>query len=189
MGRNCAFKQSNALAHDEFDLDLTGEGFAPVLAVASADTTVGSTASAERDPTVGRTCPGSFRVRGVFKGYTSTTTEVATGDLRFPSASWSSAKALHAWVKVQPADAPLQGIQLFVVSGSDYRFAGTFDTSMFMFGIWYEMVLPLAASSSFDPTMVSRVGLQLILKFAGSEGVPATPPTVSVWMDDIWVEK
>jgi hypothetical protein len=29
----------------------------------------------------------------------------------------------------------------------------------------------------------------MFLKDAGSAGIPATPPTTSVWMDDVWVEK
>lgn len=185
----CAFTGPNALAHDEFNHDLTGEGFSPVLAVTSAMTTVGSTVTAEWDSAIGRVCPGSFRLTAAFKGYSSSSAEVMIGDIRFPAADWTGAKALHVWVKVQPTDAPLQGVQLFVVSGSDYRFLGVYDNSRFAFGTWYEMVLTLPASASFDPTLVSRVGLQVFLKSAGSAGIPATPPTTNVWLDDIWVEK
>jgi hypothetical protein len=186
----CVFTRTNALAHDEFNRDLTGEGFAPIIPLASAATTVGSTASVAWDSTVGRTCAGSFRTTAVFKGYsTSTAKEVVTGEMRFPAANWSGAKALHAWIKVDPVTAPLEGIQLFVVSGSDYRFAGTFDSSQFAFGIWYEMVLSLTPSSYVDPTAVSRVGLQIPLNVAGTQGNPATAPTITAWIDDIWVEK
>jgi hypothetical protein len=127
-------------------------------------------------------------VTGTFKGYASTS-EVATGDLRFASVDWSGAKTLHAWVKVQPTNAPLQGIQLFIVSGSDYRFAGRYDNSQFVSGTWYELTLPLTASSFLDPTSVYRLGLQIVLKLEGSPDIPATPPTTSAWLDDIWVEQ
>ena len=179
----------NALAYDAFDQGLTGEGFAPVLVVAVPPTSSGSTASVAWDSAVGRTCPGAFRLTGVFKGYSSSA-DKAIGDLRFSAANWSGAVALHAWVRVDPASAPLEGIQLFVVSGASAgSFVGVFDSSQFAYDTWYEMVVPLVAGSQYDPTSVLRVGLQIVLKTAGSPGIPASPPTTSAYMDDIWVEK
>ncbi|MEP7049086.1 MAG: hypothetical protein ABJB12_01985 [Pseudomonadota bacterium] len=185
----CVSSHPNALAFDGFDQGLTGEGFAPVMGVAAQTTSKGSTASVAWDPAVGRTCLGAFRVTGVFKGYGSSA-EIAIGDVRFPSAHWSGAIALHAWVKVDPATAPLQGIQLFVVSGNAAQFfLGTFDSASFSYGLWYEMVVPLKAGGDYDPTTVSRVGLQIALKTAGSPGIPASPPTTSAWLEDVWVER
>jgi hypothetical protein len=187
MSDPCAFTNTNAMAHDEFDHDLTGEGFGPIVSDASTTTTVGSTASAAWDPAVGHVCQGSFRLTGVFKGYA--TSEVALANMVFPSANWSGAKALHAWVKVDPATAPLSGLQIFVVSGSEFRFAAAYDGMAFALGTWNELIINLAPSGAVDPTSVYRVGAMMFLKDAGSAGIPATPPTTSVWMDDVWVEK
>lgn len=185
----CVSSHTNAFAFDGFDGGLTGMGFDPVLAVAAQQTSNGSTASVAWDATVGRTCPGAFRVTGAFNGYSSGG-EVAIGDVRFPSANWSGAIALHAWVKVDPATAPLQGTQLFVVSGSNGQlFASVFDSSAFSYGVWYEMIVPLKAGTNYDPTTVSRVGVQIVLRAPGSPGIPATPPTTSAWLDDVWVEQ
>jgi hypothetical protein len=185
----CVSSHPNALAFDGFDDGLTGMGFAPVMAVAAQATSNGSTASVAWDAAVGKTCPGAFRVTGDFKGYSSSA-ELAIGDVRFPATDWSGAITLHAWVKVDPSTAPLQGIQLFVVSGSSGQlFASTFDSSMFSFGVWYEMAVPLKVGTSYDPKTVSRVGVQIVLKAAGSPGIPMSPPTTSAWLDDIWVEQ
>jgi hypothetical protein len=184
----CAFSHPNAIAYDAFDEGLTGEGFAPVV-TSSQMTSDGSPVTAAWDSAVGRTCPGAFRLTSAFKGYSSTA-EVGIGDIRFPAVNWSEAGALHAWIKVNPASAPIQAIQFFVVSGpGGGGFASAYDNSMFAFDTWYEMVIPIEASSHFDPTSVLRVGLQIILKTAGSPNIPASPPTTSAWMDDIWVER
>jgi len=186
----CVSSHAGALAFDGFDQGLTGGiGFAPAIAVAAQATSNGSTASVAWDATVGKSCPGAFRVTGDFKGYSSSS-EIAIGDVRFPAADWSGATALHAWVKVDPSTAPLQGIQLFVVSGSGGElFAGAFDSSAFSYGVWYEMLVPLQADTHYDPKTVSRVGVQIVLKAAGSPGIPMSPPATSAWLDDIWVEQ
>jgi hypothetical protein len=184
----CAFTPPNALAYDAFDQGLTGVGFDPVLAVASPSGN-GAAVTAAWDSAAGRTCPGALLITSAFKSYASNA-DTATGDIEFPSANWTGAVALHAWVKINPSTSPLVGVQLFVVSGAGAaKFAGLFDSSRFTFGTWYEMVLPLQADTHFDPSNVLRVGLQVVLKAAGSADIPASPPTTYAVLDDIWVEK
>jgi hypothetical protein len=187
----CVLSHPNALAFDGFDGGFSGEGFALATSTSGVSTVNGSTASTAWDAAVGLTCPGSLRLTGVFKGYTASTTmsENANGDLRFTATNWTEAVALHAWVKVDPATAPVQTIELFAVSGTNFLYDPIDDHTVFRNGKWNEMVLPLKASTTFDPTTVIRIGIEIILSPAGSPGNPAVPPTTSAWLDDVWVEK
>jgi hypothetical protein len=187
----CVFSPSNAIAFDGFDGGFSGEGFALATSTSGVSTVNGSTASTAWDAAVGLTCPGSLRLTGVFKGYTSSTTqsENANGDLRFTAANWTAAVALHAWVKVDPATAPVKDIELFAVSGTNFLYDPVDDGTVFRNGKWNEMVLPLKAGTVFDPTSVIRIGIEIILNPAGTAGDPAVPPTTSAWLDDVWVEQ
>jgi hypothetical protein len=91
-------------------------------------------------------------------------------------------------VKLTPANAPLSEVRFFVMSGDNYLFRSTFDTSNFRNGEWNEMVLSLEPGEDFDVTKARRVGVQLTLLRAGTAGIPAEPPTIDFWLDDIWVE-
>jgi hypothetical protein len=126
-----------------------------------------------------------------FKGYPLSPTpgELAIGDFRFAPADWTGASALHAWVKVEPTAAPLQGVRWFVISGTNFLYASVFDTAAFRKGNWNEMILPLQNGAAFDPASVIRVGIQILLKTADSPGIPSAPPTTYVSVDDLWVEK
>jgi hypothetical protein len=186
----CAFSHPGAIAFDGFDGGLSGLGFALATTMSSVSTVNDSTAGTAWDAAVGLTCPGSLQLRAVFKGYSNTATaEKAIGDLRFTTANWTGAVALHASVKVDPATAPLQSVTLFVLSGTDFRFDTITDETSFRNGEWNEMVLPLQAGTAFDPTAVARIGLNMVLKPAGTAGNPKAPPTTNAWLDDVWLEK
>jgi hypothetical protein len=49
------------------------------------------------------------------------------------------------------------------------------------------MIFPLPGTK-LDVTKVRRLGVQLTLDRAGTSNIPATPPTVDVWIDDVWLE-
>jgi hypothetical protein len=168
-------------------------GFSNSTTQASVVSTHGTETSSEWQPLVGNSCPGSLHLEAQFKDYAAGTPddedELAFVDLRFANTDWSGAKALHAWVKVDPGTAPIAGLQLFVLSGQSFSYASVFEYEAFRNGEWTEFVLPLTEGVKFDATMVYRLGLELRLNREGTLGNPPQPPTVDVWMDDVWVER
>jgi hypothetical protein len=185
-GAPCVFSHPKALAFDGFDGGLNGSGFS--LATTTASVGNNGTASSVWDSAAGHSCPGALRLTIDFKGYSASST-TATGDLRFKLADWTGATVMHAWVKVSPGDAPLQGVQLFVFSDTTaFRFDSAYDDAGFRSGEWNEMILSLQPGSAYTPSQVFRIGLQVILKTAGSSGNPAVPPVTTVWLDDVWIE-
>jgi hypothetical protein len=185
----CVWAPEGSTHYDGFDAGLDGTGFGSVLTTASAYSTLGATASSGWDDAVGKTCPGSLAFEAAFKGYVSGQKEEnAIADLRFEDADWTGATKVHAWVRVSPSNAPITGVQFFVMSGSSYLYRSVFDDHKFAPGEWYEVVLPLGVGNDYDPKLVRRVGLKIILRAAGVAGNPPVAPTVQAWLDDIWVE-
>jgi len=186
----CAFAHSMSAAFDVFNTGLSGTGFELATATATNVSTHQGTSSAGWDASIGLTCAGAWHLTADFKGYSpATTTELAIGDLRFSPSNWTGHAALHAWVKVEPTSAPIQGVQFFLVSDfSKFLYESSFDESVFRNGRWNEMVLSLAPNANCNPAQVIRIGIQLALQPAGTSGNPATPPVTDVWMDDVWVE-
>jgi hypothetical protein len=185
----CVWVPQGSTHYDGFDGGLDGTGFGPVLTTVAVYSTLGATATRSWDDAVGKTCPGSFLLETAFKGYVGAPkAEYAIADMRFEGADWTGATKLHAWLRVSPNDAPLTGVQLFVMSGSSYLYASVFEGNKFAFGQWFELVLPLSPGKDYDPKLVSRVGVQVTLRPEGAAGNPPVAPTVQAWLDDIWVE-
>jgi hypothetical protein len=178
-----------ASIYNDFDTSIEGPGFPAALAVVSVDTTKGSTSSSSWDLAVGASCPGALHFAAQFVEYVSASPdERAYGSLAFTPSDWSGAAELHVRVRIAPADAPLSEVRLFVMSGDNFLYRSTVDTTTFRNGEWNEMVVPLAPDTTFDATKAHRVGVALTLSRAGTSGIPADPPTIHFWLDDIWVE-
>jgi hypothetical protein len=187
---SCGPPEEGVTNYSNFDEGLSGPGFAnqgPSVAIA---TTKGTTGSWERDPDVGNACPGALHFSFAFKGYASGSDadEVANGNYYFAPVNWTSAAAVHAMVKVSPANAAITGVRFYVVSGAQYLYYYVFDTTAFKTGEWNEMVLSPSAGPYYDPTSVRQLGVEVRLLRAGTSGIPAQPPLVEVWFDDIWLE-
>lgn len=186
----CVWKAAGSHYADGFDSGLDGNGFADAVTTSSMTSTLGATASSEWDAEAGKSCPGALHLQAVFKDYASgqAADEVATADLRFADVDWTGATKLHAWVRVSPVSAPITGVQLFVLSGSSFLYKSLFDDASFPSGQWYELVMPLAPGASYEPKVVRRLGVKIILRRDGAANNPAQAPTVDVWLDDIWVQ-
>jgi hypothetical protein len=187
--QGCVTPHAGQLGYEDFDTGLIGVGFPDALANCSLGTLLGATCSEQLDPNTGKTCPGALRLSTAFKSYASGTAndENAFLNLEFSLADWRQATALHAWVKVSPASAPLSGVQLYVIAGDGYKYASIFDSGTFRSGNWYEMVFRLA-EADLDLTKVRRMGVRITLNRAGTPGIPDTPPPIDVLVDDVWLE-
>jgi hypothetical protein len=187
---SCPLAPLGATTYVTFDTGLEGPGFVDAITDCTAESTKGGLCSSEWDPSVGSSCPGALHIVASFQDYASGAEphESVHGGLYFDDADWSSATALHATVKVAPTSAPLDGIRFFVISGNNYRYTSIFDGQTFENGAWNEMTLKLVAGAEFDPTEVKQLGVQVVLKRADASGIPAEPPTVDVWLDDVWLE-
>ena len=177
------------LRYEDFDTALTGRLFPDPFVNSTITTTLGSTCTVTRDPTVGKTCAGALHVSAGFQGYAAlgAPNERAFGQIDFAPTDWSDAAALHVKIKVQPSDAPITGVRLFVLSGADYAYDSIFDGSSFKAGDWYELVFPLSGTT-LDLAAVRRVGVEIALNRAQPAGAAVPPPTVDIWLDDIWLE-
>ena len=190
-GAPCVFTHPKALAFDGFDGGLSGSGFLLANTTSSISMLNNATASSAWDSAVGHSCPGAVRLTADFKGYSADSANPgqAAADLRFSTSDWTGATLMHAWVKISPGNAPLQGILVFVFSDTTaYRYASIYDDNAFRNGGWNEYVLMLKAGSSYNPAQVFRMGIQLILNPAGVSGNPAVPPVTTAWFDDVWTE-
>jgi hypothetical protein len=125
-----------------------------------------------------------------FMGYASGTAsnERAIVDLHFSQANWIGAVELRAWVKVEPAAAPLAGVRFFVLSGNSFLYDSVYDDTRFRSGQWNEMVLPLTPGANFDPARVLRIGVEIGLQRQGEGTNPPLSAPIHVWIDDVWVK-
>jgi hypothetical protein len=181
---------SDVATYSAFDDGLDGNGFASSSIDSVVDTTHAASSTSGWDSLIGNRCPGSLQYSYVFKAYAvnSDPDEVGFGNYFFASMNWSSVSAVHAMVKVSPANAPITGVRFFVLSGSQYLYDSVLDSTRFKSGGWNEMILRPVAGSSYDPTDVYRLGVEIRLLRAGSLGIPAQTPKIEVWLDDIWLE-
>ena len=173
-----------------FDDGLAGPGFLNPALTAEVTTNLGATASSEWDAQEGASCPGALHFSFAFKEYASgaAANELGIGTLHFEKADWSDSRALHLRAKVSPPGAPLAGVQFFVMSGDDYRYYATFDGAKFKAGDWYDVLVQPVSGAHYDATKVFRLGVQAtLLKAEQAEGTPL-PPTIDVWLDDVWLE-
>ena len=190
-GTPCEFTHPKARSFDGFDGGLSGTGFANANTTSSINMLNNAIVSSKWDSSVGHSCPGSVRLTADFKGYStdSTNSNAAAADLRFGTSDWTGATQMHMWVKISPGSTPLQAIQVFVFSDTTaFRYASLYDDNAFRNGDWNEYVLSLNPGSSYNPTQVFRIGIQIILNPAGTTGNPAVPPVTTAWFDDVWTE-
>jgi hypothetical protein len=155
--------------------------------------------------TEGDTCPGSLSLSA------DITTFGEKVQAQFPygnystgvgGLNWSHLTTLHASVKVTAtADvySAVHGVQLFVQSGGinypDYLSSDSsfIHGSVLSDGMWHDLTLTLTPGTSYDPTEVDQIGVQI-------EGAPVfdqdaavdagtiTFGTAVLYVDDIWVE-
>lgn len=186
----CAPPGSGVTVYLGFDDGLAGPGFLNPALTAEVTTNLGATASSEWDAQEGASCPGALHFSFAFKEYASgaAANELGIGTLHFEKADWSDSRALHLRAKVSPPGAPLAGVQFFVMSGDDYRYYATFDGAKFKAGDWYDVLVQPVSGAHYDATKVFRLGVQAtLLKAEQAEGTPL-PPTIDVWLDDVWLE-
>jgi hypothetical protein len=185
----CEFLHPGATEYNGFDGGLDGTGFTSATTTTALVTTLGTTATSHWDAMVGRSCPGSLHMEAQFKGYASGTAsdERAIVDLHFSQADWTGAVELRAWIKVEPAAAPLASVQFFVLSGNAFLYDSAYDNVRFRSGQWTEMVLPLTLETNFDPSRVLRIGVELSLQRQGEGTNPPLSAPIDVWIDDVWV--
>jgi len=186
----CEPEEPGVTVYNGFDGGVDGPGFSSAEVAADVDTTLKATTSALWDSQEGSRCPGSLRLSCAFKGYASGAAADEKGFMNyfFDRRDWSAAAALHAMVRVSPSAPPISGVRLFVLSGDNYLYHSVLDATAFKNGGWNEMRLPLQSDTYYDPTKVHRIGVEVALLRSGSPGIPATPPVVDVWVDDIWLE-
>jgi hypothetical protein len=185
----CMTPHAGQLRYEDFDTALTGPLFPDAVVNSTVTTTLGTTCTVTRDPTVGNTCAGALHVSAGFQGYAAldAPNEKAFGQIDFALTDWSDGAALHVKVKVQPSNAPVTGVRLFLLSGADYAYDSIFDGRSFKAGDWYELVFPFSGTP-LDLTVVRRVGVAIILNRAEAADAAVAPPTVEIWLDDIWLE-
>lgn len=185
----CAPPRTGLTTYMSFDHGIEGGGFLEASSKGEVATTKGATALSLWDPDAGSSCLGALRFSFSFKEYVSGSAadERGFGTYQFKSMNWSDTAALHTTIKVSPANAPITGVRFFVMSGA-YLFYSSFDGSQFKSGEWQEVVLEPVSGDSYDPTNVFRLGIQVDLVRAGAPGIPATPPTIDIWLDDVWLE-
>jgi hypothetical protein len=156
---------------------------------------------------IGHTCPGSMEVTNPFTAYfakqetSNTQYNYGLGGDGGLAHNWVGYKTLHLWIKVTTTAASyagLNGVQVFVQSGSDYQHyrSSYYYYTTFTDGAFHHVTQDLtpnldadaASGSEFDPTQVNDFGVQV--QAAGSEpdGGPATPSTFQMYVDDIWLE-
>jgi hypothetical protein len=151
--------------------------------------------------TDGDTCPGALKTVAPFSGYAAqfVQTQYAYGA---SPANWTGHQTLHLNVKITVATAvdyaAINGVQPFVQSDSNFQYrAGAFvGGSTFSDGAFHSISVDLtpapdagAGNNGFDPTQVVQFGVQLLSEASAPlPGGPATAPTVTVILDDIWLQ-
>jgi len=171
------------LVASSFDTAGDSEGWQASSVPAISGQTVAQTSSD------GHTCPGALSSTFPFTSYgQSGSTSVFLGSI-----SLAGRKALHAWIKLPPPAggySVLSGVQLFVQSGNFATFNNQFGAvTGFSDGTWHEVVLDLMAAT--PPVMlndVDGIGVAVFTVNSQPGGAPAAPGSVTVLIDDVWVE-
>ncbi len=146
-------------------------------------------------PTEHNTCPGALSMTVDFVSYGDPGASVSTTFGNTP-ANWTGFSKLHIWVKLVTTDyTAINGIQSFINSNgyANYSNSNVFlGGSTFSDGAFHELVFdlnhPNTSTGAVFFSVINKMGVQLLVKGAPTEGgVPSAAP-VDVLIDDVWLE-
>jgi hypothetical protein len=102
---------------------------------------------------------------------------------------WTGKTKLHAWAKIDASNGVNHiSFPQFYANTSDFNhYISGQAVGNWYDGAWHEYVVDLPATG-WDKTAVKTYGLQINLKGAAPASGPTTPPTTTVYLDDIWLE-
>ena len=145
----------------------------------------------------GHSCPGAAQLLIPFASYgQNADLEINPG----PPMDFTGKTTLHFWVKVQiPAStaAAINGVQAFVNTGGYSKYKGNFvgfsnalpGGGSFADGNWHEIIFDIAGNlGSITVNVINQFGIQIVTAGSAPGGGPATPPTVTLFVDDVWLE-
>jgi|GEM_PF-5169362 len=147
--------------------------------------------------TDGHSCLGALQMTIPFTAYgQNTDAEINPG----PPMDFTGKSKLHFWAKVQVAGgatAAINGVQFYVNTGGYSKYSGHFislsaalpDGGSFADGNWHEGVYDISGNTAnIVIGVINQFGVQVLTQSAAPSGGPATPPTVTLLIDDIWLE-
>lgn len=142
--------------------------------------------------TDGHTCPGAVTFTSPFTTYGPGGTAVEQTALTHfygtPQPDWTGSSKLHLWAKVvTDSPAAVNGIQAYVSSGPAFTFTGQF-AGLAAAGGWQEIVIDFTMHPEIVFSRIDGIGVEVQLKAAAPAAGPATPPSVTLLVDDIWLE-
>ncbi len=88
-------------------------------------------------------------------------------------------------------------MQAFVNTGGYSKYKGNFigfsntlpDGGSFADGNWHEILFDIAGNSgSITVNDIDQFGVQIVTAGSAPGGGPATPPSVTLFVDDVWLE-
>jgi len=147
----------------------------------------------------GMPCPGALRLSVDFSYGQTASAAIFYGDsMNGVPADWSGKSKLHAWIKLESGMATaLNGIQLFVQNAS-VRGPRVFDYDnwnnawlsgwVFSDNGWHEEVLDLTNGFSGSTSLINQIGVQVDPLASAPAGGPASPGTIVVDIDNVWLE-
>ncbi len=107
-------------------------------------------------------------------------------------ANWTGYKALHAWIKMETATpSEVSGVVFYMKSGNQVFYQSAFAAGSAL-ADWHEVVIDLTRAPSNGTGVaindVQQIGFETFLNATPAAGAPATPSSVYVLADDIWLE-
>jgi hypothetical protein len=148
--------------------------------------------------TDGHSCPGALTLAVPFTAYGSQ--ENGSVQVSLGGVNWTGRTELHFWVKLATANfAGISGVQAYVQTDAYAQYTSQFvNASVLADGLWHEIVVDLvnptddsytnADGGVLDLASVSGLGVQVTADTAAPAGGPAEPSTVTLSVDDIWVQ-
>jgi hypothetical protein len=137
------------------------------------------------DSIVGDPAPGSLALSAEFTGY-GQTVNVQSGVA--PTADLTG-KIIHAKVRLDSGSLPAGFAVLHASSGPGYIFAEPAISTALTAGNWLDLTLDLAAAktanSSFDPSQIIQVGVDIGTDVGPDGGVFPTPTPLTFHIDSI----
>ncbi len=146
----------------------------------------------------GHSCPGAAQMTIPFASY-GQNADIEINPYPNPL-DFTGKSKLHFWARVQvPAgtEAAINGVQAFVNTGGYSKYKGNFvgyantlsDGGKFSDGNWHEIVFDIAGNlGSITVNVINQLGVQIVTQGSAPGGGPATPPTVTLTVDDVWLE-
>jgi hypothetical protein len=117
-----------------------------------------------------------------------------------PPMDFTGKSKLHFWAKVTVAGGATAGIaaiQFYVNTGGYSKYSGNYinltqtlsDGGSFSDGNWHEGVYNIAANTAnIVVGVINQFGVQIVTPGSAPGGGPASPPTVVLVVDDVWLE-